>query len=344
MTGAGKDLARRVTLRQLKIFEALARHRSVTRAAEELYLTQPTASMQVKKLADAVGMPLFEQIGRQVHLTEAGKELYETCVEVFGSLDRLEMRVADMEGMRRGTLKMAVVTTAKYFAPHVLGHFKREYPGIEVALKVSNRERVLERLAVNEDDLYIMGQQPADGLDIEAVPIAPNPLMVMAPHNHPLAGERDIPLERLAEEPFIAREQGSGIREVTRRFFDAADLQPNIIMELSSNEAIKHAVASGLGVSVLSLHSLTLEGGDGPVGVLDVQGFPIDRYWYAVYPRGKKLSVIAQSFLDFMLEEGMRVADQMEELMDTLLPERVDRAAENAQTSGPVAGSEKNGD
>jgi len=344
MTGVGKDLARRVTLRQLKIFEALARHRSVTRAAEELYLTQPTASMQVKKLADAVGMPLFEQIGRQVYLTEAGEELYQTCVEVFGSLDRLDMRVADMEGMRRGTLKMGVVTTAKYFAPHVLGHFKRQYPGIEVSLKVTNRERVLERLSINEDDLYIMGQKPAHGLDIEAVPIAPNPLVVMAPHNHPLAGERNIPLERLAEEPFIAREQGSGIREVTRSLFEAAGLQPNTIMELSSNEAIKHAVASGLGVSVLSLHSLTLEGSDGPVGVLDVEGFPIDRNWYAVYPRGKKLSVIAQSFLDFMLEEGRRVADQMEELMDTLLPDRADRAVAGTQEDSPSAGPETNGD
>jgi len=321
MTGVGKDLARRVTLRQLKIFEALARHRSVTRAAEELYLTQPTASMQVKKLADAVGMPLFEQIGRQVYLTEAGEALYQTCVEVFGSLDRLEMRVADMEGLRRGTLKMAVVTTAKYFAPHVLGHFKHQFPGIDVSLKVTNRERVLERLAINEDDLYIMGHQPAEGLEIEAIPIAPNPLVVMAPHDHPLAREREISLERLAHENFIGREPGSGIREATRRLFEAAEIQPNVIMELSSNEAIKHAVASGLGVSVLSLHSLTLEGGDGPVGVLDVQGFPINRYWYAVYPKGKKLSVIAQSFLDFMLEEGDRVAEQMEELMEKLLPD-----------------------
>ncbi|KPV39248.1 LysR family transcriptional regulator [Thiohalorhabdus denitrificans] len=318
MQSVGKDLARRVTLRQLKIFEALARNQSVTRAAEELYLTQPTASMQVKKLADAVGMALFEQVGRQVHLTEAGRELYETCIEVFGSLERLEMRVADMEGLKRGTLKVAVVTTAKYFAPHVLGHFKQRYPGIDVSLKVSNRERVLERLAINEDDLYIMGQKPLEGLEVEAVPIAPNPLVVMAPHGHALDGEQAIPLERLAEEPFIAREPGSGIREVTQRLFESAGLRPNVIMELSSNEAIKHAVASGLGLSVLSLHSLSLEGTEGPVTVLDVEGFPLDRYWYAVYPRGKKLSVIAESFLDFMVEDGARVARQMEDLLSSL--------------------------
>lgn len=318
MSVSGKDLARRVTLRQLKIFEALARHRSVTRAAEELYLTQPTASMQVKKLADAVGMPLFEQIGRQVYLTEAGQELYATCIEIFGSLDRLEMRVADMEGLQRGTLKMAVVTTAKYFAPHVLGNFKHRYPGIDVSLKVSNRERVLERLAINEDDIYIMGQKPSEGLEVEATPIAPNPLMVMAPKDHPLVGVSGVSLERLAQEPFIAREPGSGIRRATERLMDRAGVHPSYIMELSSNEAIKHAVASGLGVSVLSMHSLSLEGVGGPVAVLDVEGFPINRYWYAVYPSGKKLSVIAQYFLDFMVEEGARVAEQMDELMAAL--------------------------
>lgn len=340
MSAAGKDLARRVTLRQLKIFEALARNRSVTRAAEELYLTQPTASMQVKKLADAVGMPLFEQIGRQVYLTEAGQELYEACLEIFGSLDRLEMRVSEMEGLKRGTLKMAVVTTAKYFAPHVLGHFKQKYPGIDVALKVSNRERVLERLAINEDDLYIMGQKPVEGLDIEAVPIAPNPLVVMAPQDHSLKSETDIPLERLVEEPFIGREPGSGIRQATDRIFDAAGLHPNMIMELSSNEAIKHAVASGLGISVLSLHSLTLEGAKGPVGVLDVQGFPVDRYWYAVFPRGKKLSVIAQSFLDFMVEEGATVAEEMERLMEAFLPSQTPGVSWQASQASKEEGSD----
>ncbi|HKJ88055.1 MAG TPA: LysR substrate-binding domain-containing protein, partial [Gammaproteobacteria bacterium] len=236
-----------------------------------------------------------------------------------------------MEGLRRGTLKVAVVTTAKYFAPHVLGHFKQQYPGIDISLKVSNRERVLERLAINEDDLYIMGQKPSEGPEIEAVPIAPNPLVVMASHDHPLDGETGISLERLAEEPFIAREPGSGIREATRRLFESAGLQPNIIMELSSNEAIKHAVASGLGVSVLSLHSLTLEGTSGPVGVLDVEGFPLERHWHAVYPRGKKLSVVAESFLDFMVAEGVRVAEQMDQLLGTLRQPPVSGKPENDQ-------------
>lgn len=309
------DLARHLTLRQLQVFEAIARLGNFTQAAEELFLTQPTASMQVKKLADAVGMPLFEQVGRQMHLTEAGRELQETCREIFGSLSRLELRVAEMRGLKRGRLALAVVTTAKYFAPHVLGHFKRRYPGMQISLKVSNRERILERLMANEDDLYIMGQRPRDGIEVEAVPIAPNPLVVMAPPDHPLVKERKIPIETIANEPFISREPGSGVREATRLVFEAAGLRPNSIMELSSNEAIKQTVASGLGISVLSLHSLTLDAPSRKVAVLDVVGFPIQRQWHAVYPKGKKISVSVQAFLDFMVDEGEVVAQHLDEIM-----------------------------
>ncbi|MFP4131646.1 MAG: LysR substrate-binding domain-containing protein [Thiohalospira sp.] len=312
------DLARRVTLRQLAIFEAMARHESVTRAAEELYLTQPTASMQVKKLSDALGVPLFEQVGRRIHLTDAGRELYESCQEVFGSLGRLEMGIAEMRGLKRGVLKLSVVTTAKYFAPHVMGTFKGEYPGIQVSLKVSNRERILDRLADNEDDLYIMGRKPEEGVDVEAIPIAPNPLVTIAARDHPLVGVANVSLARLAEEPFIDREPGSGIREATHSLFHARGLAPNTIMELSSNEAIKHTVASGMGISVLSLHSLTLEGTRGPLAILDVEDMPIERYWYVVYPRGKKLSVVARAFLDFMLTEREQVAASLREMLADL--------------------------
>jgi DNA-binding transcriptional LysR family regulator len=318
MTSIVPDLARRVTLRQLAIFEAMARHESVTRAAEELYLTQPTASMQVKKLSDALGVPLFEQVGRRIHLTDAGRELYESCQEIFGSLGRLEMGIAEMRGLKRGMLKLSVVTTAKYFAPHVMGTFKGEHPGIQVSLKVSNRERILDRLADNEDDLYIMGRKPADGVEVEAIPIAPNPLVMIAARDHPLVGEPNIPLARVAEEPFIDREPGSGIREATHNLLESQGLEPNVIMELSSNEAIKHTVASGMGISVLSLHSLTLEGTRGPLAILDVEGMPIERYWYVVYPKGKKLSAVARAFLDFMLAEREQVAIALRDMLADL--------------------------
>ena len=312
------DLARRLTLRQLAIFEAMARHESVTRAAEELYLTQPTASMQVKKLSGALGVPLFEQVGRRIHLTDAGRELYESCQEIFGSLGRLEMGIAEMRGLKRGMLQLSVVSTAKYFAPHLLGTFKAEYPGIQVSLNVSNREQILDRLAENEDDLYIMGRKPQDGVEVEAIRIAPNPLVAIASRDHPLVGEPNVPLDRLTDEPFLGREPGSGIREATQSLFNSRGLEPNTIMELSSNEAIKHMVASGMGISVLSLHSLSLEGTRGPLAILDIQGMPIERYWYVVYPRGKKLSAVARAFLDFLLTERDQVAAALRGMLSDL--------------------------
>ena len=146
---------RHSTLRQLEVFEAIARLKSFTRAAEELFLTQPTVSMQIKKLTDEIGLPLFEQIGKKIYLTDAGKELYQTCLGIFEHFSRFEMIASDMKGLKSGKLRLAVVTTAKYFTPRLLGMFCQEYPGIDVALIVTNRERVLERLSSNQDDLYI---------------------------------------------------------------------------------------------------------------------------------------------------------------------------------------------
>jgi len=305
-------LIRHTTFRQLQIFEAIVRLGSFTRAAEELFLTQPTVSMQTKKLADALGLPLFEQIGRNVRPTEAGLELYESCRRIFENLANLEMKISDLKGIRRGRLRLGVITTAKYFAPEVLGEFCQLYPGIEVALKVSNRDRIIERLSSNEDDLYIMGQAPVDQSEIVAYPFAPNPLVVMAPRNHPLVGQKNIPLSRIAEEPLILREPGSGIRDATLRLFEQHGLRPKVRMELGSNEAIKHGIVGGLGLSVLSLHTLALEGPDGPVALLDVEGFPIMRQWYLVHPKGKQLSLVAQAFLDFALDVEPRMRERMQ--------------------------------
>lgn len=290
---------RHSTLRQLEVFEAIARRGSFTRAAEELYLTQPTVSMQIKKLTDAVGLPLFEQVGKKVYLTEAGRALHAFTRELFDHFARFEMMLADMKGLKQGTLKLAVVTTAKYFAPRLLGPFCQQYPGIEVSLKVSNRERVLERLADNQDDLYILGQPPAD-LDVVAEPFLENPLVVLAPANHPLVGKKKIPLARLVEEPFLLRELGSGTRAATERFFAERGLKPKIRMELGSNEAIKQAIVGGLGVSVLSRHTLALDAPTGKLAILDVEGFPILRHWYVGYPSGKRLSVVVRTFLDYL--------------------------------------------
>jgi DNA-binding transcriptional LysR family regulator len=305
-------LIRHATLRQLQVFEAIVRLGSFTRAAEELFLTQPTVSMQIKKLADSMGLPLFEHVGRNVRPTEAGLELYQSCRRIFETLANLEMKIADLKGIKRGRLRLGVITTAKYFAPEVLGEFCQLYPGIEVALKVSNRDRIIERINANEDDLYIMGQTPDDQIEVEAIPFAPNPLVVMAPRNHPLVGKKNVPLSEIIDEPFILREPGSGIRDATLKVFDQLGRRPQVRMELGSNEAIKHAIVGGLGLSVQSLHTLTLEGPDGPVAILDIQGFPIMREWYLVYPKGKELSLVAQAFLDYALEIEPRMRERME--------------------------------
>lgn len=311
-------LIRHATLRQLQVFEAIVRLGSFTRAAEELFLTQPTLSMQIRKLADVIGLPLFEHVGRNVEPTEAGMELYAACRVMFESLANLEMKVSDLKGMRRGRLRLGVVTTAKYLAPVILGEFSQLYPGIDLALKVTNRHSIIERMQSNEDDLYIMGQVPEEQVDMEVHPFAPNPLIVMAPRNHRLVGKKNIPLKEIAEEPFIIREPGSGIRDATFRTFDAKGLRPSIRMELGSNEAIKHAVAAGLGLSVLSLHTLSLEGAEGPVAILDVEGFPILRNWYIVYPRAKELSLVAKTFLEFSIESESNIRKRMQNMWPAL--------------------------
>ena len=312
-------LIRHATLRQLQVFEAIVRHGNFTRASEELFLSQPTVSMQVKKLAEAMGLTLFEQAGRGVKPTEAAQELYEACRSIFETLANLEMKIAEIKGIKRGRLRLCVVTTAKYIAPELLGEFSQLHKGIEVSLKVTNRDRVIDRMQVNEDDIYMMGQAPSDELKVEAFPFAPNPLLVMAPRNHPLVGKKNIPLSRIAEEPLVLREPGSGIRDATLQKFAEAGLQPKIRMVLGSNEAIKHAVVGGLGLSVLSLHTLTLEGGDGPVAVLDVEGFPIQRQWYLVYPKGKELSVVARSFLEYAIASGPSIRQRLEQLWPGLI-------------------------
>ncbi|PSB67502.1 LysR family transcriptional regulator, partial [filamentous cyanobacterium CCP1] len=267
------------TLHQLKVFEATARHGSFTRAAEELFLTQPTVSMQVKQLTKAIGLPLFEQVGKRLYLTDAGRELFSTCQDIFQQLEQLEMTIADLKGMKQGKLRLAVITTTKYFMPRLLGPFCQQYPGVDVSLIVTNHERVIERLADNQDDLYVMSQIP-ENLDVKSHAFLENPLVVVAPLHHPLAKEKNIPLKRIAEEPFIMREPGSGTRRAFQKLLDAQKLSVKVRLELGSNEAIKQAIAGGLGLSVLSRHTLLTDNSD--ITVLDVEGFPIERYWYIV--------------------------------------------------------------
>jgi DNA-binding transcriptional LysR family regulator len=288
-----------LTLRQLQAFEAVARLRNFSRAAEEMHVTQPSVSKQIRLLQEQVGLPLLEQLGKKVFLTEAGQELYATCADWLETWGRFEQIIANLKGLKQGRLKISTVTTAKYFMPRILGPFCARYPGIDIALEVINRDRLLDRLSRNLDDLYVMGVPP-ESMDIESEPFMENPLVVLAPASHPMVGRARIPFVELAQETFLVRERGSGTRMTMERVFAAHQIPLRIKMELGSSEAIKQAVAGGLGLAVLSRSTLNLNSSQNELAVLDVEGFPIMRAWYIVRPRGKELSVVAATFLEFL--------------------------------------------
>lgn len=303
------SLIRQLTLHQLRIYQEVARCLSITRAAENLHLTQPTVSIQMKQLAEHVGVPLLEQVGKRLYLTEAGHELLGVCRQMFEDLAKFEMLVSDLQGVKAGQLRLGVITTAKYFIPRLLGAFCERYPGVDVVMKVTNRQRLLQRMDDNEDDLYVLGEPPDHG-DLWVERFMVNPMLVIAPRTHVLAGQQAIPVTRLAEERFLMREEGSGTRRAMEGFFDDHGCAIRVRMELGSNEAIKQAVAGGLGLAVLSAHTLALEKNADELAVLDVEGFPLIRYWHVMHPRAKRLSVVASAFRDFLLRESSGLASQ----------------------------------
>jgi DNA-binding transcriptional LysR family regulator len=294
---------RRITLHQLTIFSVLARHLNMTRAAAELHMTTPALSIQIKQLSKALGAPLHEQIGRKIYLTDAGRRVEAAARDILERLQGLTSELVELQGMEAGSLRISIITTAKYFVPRFLGEFCRQHPGIDVSLDVSNRDQCLARLSQNLDDLYIMGQAPED-LDVTAVPFMENRLVVIAPAEHPLANKHNIDPKQLAEEWFIMREQGSGTRLTTEQFFKQHKITIKTRMTLGSNEAVKQAVAGGLGLAVLSQHTLTLDESSGAFAILNVKGFPLLRKWYAIYPKGKVTTTITKAFLDHLIVEG----------------------------------------
>lgn len=296
------------TLHQLKVFETTARHGSFTKAAAELSITQPTVSGQIKQLTQTVGMPLFEHIGRKLYLTEAGEELLATCQGIFEQLDNFEMKLAALQGAKRGQLRLGVITTTKYFVPRILGEFCQDYPNIDVSLQVINHQQLHDRMADNQDDLYILSNLPHD-LDVCSEAFLDNPLVVVARADHPLAKRKNVPIEALQGVDFISREQGSGTRRAVEHLLEEHQVSVQVRLELGSNEAIKQAIAGGLGISVLSRHTLITEPPNGELTVLDVEHFPIQRHWYVAHLAGKQLSVIAEAFLEFMLRSSKRTVE-----------------------------------
>jgi len=304
---AGSRAQMNVSLRQLRVFEAVARLLSFTRAAEKLHLTQPAVSMQVRQLEDEVGLPLFEKLGKQIALTEAGRELYHYSRSINRSLQEMEEVMESLKGVSRGRLSVAVASTVNYFAPRLLAVFHQRYPGIGLKLDVTNREQLMRLLETNAVDMVLMGQPP-EALDLESEAFMENPLVVVAPPDHVLAGEPRISLSRLAREIFVMREPGSGTRQAMERFFAERGIAIRHGMQMTRNEAIKQAVRAGLGLSVVSLHTIELELATGKLVVLDAEGFPLKRQWYLVYRRAKRLSPAAMAFRELLLEEGHRLA------------------------------------
>ena len=292
-----------LTLRQLRVFESVARHLSFSRAAAELHLTQPAVSMQIKQLEGNVSSPLFEQVGKRIYLTEAGHELYQYSRSISQQLADMEVALDELNGLERGKLNISVVSTANYFAPNLLAKFCQRYSGITVSLNVSNRETVLKQLADNLTDLAIMGQPPKE-LDMVSESFMENPLVVIAPPDHPLCNVSRIPVKRLAKEIFLVREPGSGTRSAMERFFAKHKITINRGMETDTTEAIKQAVQAGMGLGIMSIHTAELELATNRLNVLDVQGFPIIRYWHIVNRKNKRLSGVAQAFKDFLLKEA----------------------------------------
>lgn len=292
-----------ITFRQLRLFQALAETGSVTGAARLMHVSQPTASMQLREVAATVGLPLYEVIGRRVRLTDVGHELARTARGIANEWDAFEQKIDQVKGYKRGKLRVAVVSTAKYFVPRLLGSFCAVYPEIEISLEVLNRDGVLYRLRENLDDLCIMSMPPTDIALVDQV-FMPNPLVVIARNSHQLCQSQPVALEDLNGERFILRELGSGTRMTIDAFFKQHGFRPQLRLELGSNEAIKEAVAGGLGISVISAHSLHGGSPDQAVTVLNVDGFPVHSNWHVVYQKGRRLSPIAQAFHDHLLTES----------------------------------------
>lgn len=290
-----------LTLRQLKVFESVARNLSYTQAAQALHLSQPAVSMQIKQLESSAGLPLFERLGKKIYLTEAGRELYAYTSSISRQLVEIEEIFEGLKGLGRGRLRVSVASTANSFATRLLANFSKLHAGVTVVLDVSNREGLLYQLANNETDIVVMGQPPSD-LDLVTESFMENPLVIIAPPDHPLVGKKKVSMDRLQQETFVVREPGSGTRIAMERFFGEKGFRLNTGMEMTSNEAIKQAVEAGLGLGIVSIHTLELELETRRLVVLDAVNFPILRHWYLVYRKGKRLSPMAHAFRDFVVQ------------------------------------------
>ncbi len=292
-----------ITIRQLQVFASVAKHLSYTRAAEELHLTQPAVSMQIKQLEKSVGLKLFEQIGKKIYLTEAGSVVLEHALSITSKLHSIENDLEQLKGIDGGRLTVCIASTVNYFATRLISRFSQAYPTVQISLDVTNRHDLLKRLETNEPDLVLMGRPPSSA-DLSSTAFMDNPLVIIANPHHPLAKETNIPIKRLASEKFVLREQGSGTRAAMEEIFKQHKIEPKVGTQLSGNESIKQAVEAGLGLALVSFHTVDLELKANRLTTLDVQHFPILKKWHIGHRSGKHLTATAQAFWDFVIEES----------------------------------------
>lgn len=304
---------RNATLRQLKIFETVARHLSFSRASEELHLTQPAVSTQIRSLEGHVGLRLFEQLGKKIYLTPAGKELLHHSRAIIQQFQEAEEALTHFKGISGGKLNVSVISAGDYFFPRMLVEFARRHSGVTLNLAVFNREELLTQMDQNLTDLAVMVRPPKD-MDTVYEAFAPHPYVIVAPPDHPLAHTKNISLARLAQEPFVVREKGSDTWQSMEEGFGGKVPDLNIAMEIKSTETIKQAVIAGMGVSFLSAHTVSLELRAGSLVILDVVGFPVMLNWYVVHRRNKRLPPVAAAFKDFLMNDGAALIEQITQI------------------------------
>ena len=292
-----------LTLRQLQCFSAVAENLSFTRAAEQLHLTQPAVSMQVRQLEQQTGIALTEQLGKQIYLTDAGKEVFCYARAILQEVDEMDDVLDKMKGLSGGQLRIAAISSANYFAPRLLGEFLQRFPDVRVSIDIKRQEHVLKQVAYNEVDMAIMGQPPED-MKVDAIPFMDNPLVIVAPPGHRLAKYKSVSLSQMEKETFLVREPGSGTRGAMLRFFKAHDINVTMGMELGSLEGIKQGVQAELGLGVVPRGAIEIELQLGKLAILNVKGMPIQRHWHVVLHEGKRLSAAAEAFRRLLVEEA----------------------------------------
>ena len=310
----------RITFRQLQVFNEVCDLRSYSRAAEEMSLTQPAVSLQIRQLEELIGQPLFDYVGKKLYMTEAAEALQLASRDIFGRLENLDMQLSDMLGSLQGQLKLAIESSAKYFVPHLFAAFKRQHPEVNLQLTVVNRAQAVRRLSDNRDDLVIMSMVPQD-MGLEFLPFLNNPIVAVAPADHPLCERGPLRLQDLEPYTLLMREQGSGTRLACEEYFKEKRVHFGQTLEVSSNESQRECAVAGLGVALLTRHAVSLELATGLLRELPIEELPLYRSWCVVQAKAKRLSPVAHAFLGFIRSERQQISALVERF-DGQLPGR----------------------